>query len=166
MKKLKDFIVENKIFLIVGTIIVGLCCFLYIYHNRKLGIEYKPGNPTDVEYIQNTYEENQYSPVTIELIDLLNEYYSYYIKYQVKDADKAYELLTDETKESFNNDIEEYKKYINKINTIKTINNQVEKYRLVNKNEHVIEIVDSEGYKFTIYENSVWDFKISLDGKE
>lgn len=166
MKTVKEFFKENKIFIIAGISIVILCIGIYYYTARARKIVYDKGEDKDIEYIERKYAANEYSPVTIELIDLLQEYYLYYIRLQVNNPDEAYDMLTDECKSRFNNDIKEYKNYIKQINTILTLDNKVEKYRVDKYNNQIIEIVDSEQNKYTIYEYGVWDIKISIDGKE
>ena len=166
MKEVKKFIKENRIFIIAGTLIVLLCIGIYFYTARARNIVYDKGEDNDIEYIERNYKANEYRPVTIELVDLLQEYYLYYLRLQVNNPDEAYNMLTDECKSKFNNDVSEYKKYVKEINTILTLENKVEKYRVDKYNNQIIEIIDSEQNRYTIYEYGVWDFKISVDGKE
>ena len=166
MKKIKDFCIENKILLITGILLLVLSSFLYFYYNKSNNVEYNKGEEENIEYVKSDYKVNQYQPVTIDLVDLLNDYYSYYINLQINKPEEAFELLTDDSKEKFNNDIEEYKKYVKKLNTVKTLTNKIEQYRINEINKQIIEIIDSEDNKFTIYESAVWNFKISIDGKK
>lgn len=165
MEAVKEFIKENKLLIIAGIIIVIICSCFYYYHNKKNEVNYDPGESADISYIKREYKANEYSPVTVELIDVLNEYYSYFMKKQVFEPEEAYEMLTDNSKKDFGSK-EEYLKDVDNITTINALKNKIEEYRVDKNNEHIIEIVDSEDNKFTIEEAAVWDFKISIDGKK
>lgn len=166
MKKIKDFCVENKMLVIASICIIALSMGIYYYNHKQESKIYEKGESEDIEYVKREYQENEYSPITVELVDLLNEYYSHFINLQINNPDAAYELLTESTKKDFDNDIEKYKKYIKENSTALTINNKVEKYHISGYDKQQFNIVDSEKYKYTIYENAIWDFKISIDGRE
>lgn len=166
MEKVKDFYNENRLLIIIFIIVIIGAISLLIYNTSQKEKIFEPIAPSDDNYIKTNYQVNEYRPVTIELSDLLNEYYKEFMTKQVKDPEAAYQMLTDETKKSFNNDYQEYKKYLNQVLTINSLKNEVREYRIDKDNKSIIEIIDSEDNKYTIYENAVWDIKISIDGKK
>ena len=74
-------------------------------------------------------------------------------------------MLSKESKESFNNSVDEYEKYVKSISTIYTKDNEVVKYRK-GEGKGKTEIVDSESNKYIITEHSTWDIEITLNGRE
>lgn len=85
-------------------------------------------------------------------------------KKKVNNPEEAYEMLTNENKSKFEN-VDKYKKYVEKTNTINTINNKIKEYRRSQEYKNGYDIIDSEGNKYTIIENAVWDIRIIDNGK-
>lgn len=168
MDNIKNLIKDNyKILLILlFSLIIGI--IVYTYYNYEYKKEYvrKSDNPEfSSEYSIKKYDANQYSGVTIELKDLIYEYYKDYINKSLNNPEEAYAMLTEESKKQFNNDIEKYKEYIKYQSSINTKNNKIIKYR---ENKELIpsyDIIDSEDNKFRIIENAIWDIEIEIKGK-
>lgn len=164
MDKVKKFLVENKGILIIALIFLVLAFTLYYVINKRESATYNSGGMEDTPYVKKEYKANEYINVEIELIDILNEYYRYFIQKKVNNPEEAYEMLTNENKSKFEN-VDKYKKYVEKTNTIKTINNKIKEYRRSQEYKNGYDIIDSEGNKYTIIENAVWDIKIIDNGK-
>ncbi len=166
MDKVKSFIKDNIVLVIVFILVVGIFIGFLIYQHYTSSIAYEKNvtDMVDVDYIKKNYEVNEYQNVTVEYVDVLDEYHSYFISKMINDPEGAYEMLTDECKKQYNEDIEEFKKYINDNVTVAYRTSMVSEYR-TNGTKNVIEIVDTDNNKFTIYEDAVWDIKISIDGK-
>lgn len=157
---------ENKRIIILSIIIIIAFIVLFIYNSQEKDKTYNPNiTEIDVEYIKKNYEVNEYRVIEMKEADLLNAYLKKYLQYTANNIDKAYAMLSDQSKNSFNNDINEYKKYINDNTSINTKNNEVVKYRKSEGN-NTYEVVDSEKYKYIIKEDAIWDIKITLNGRE
>lgn len=169
MDNVKTFLKENIILVIVFVIVVGTFIGFTIYNQINNSKEYEKkvteADMVDVDYIKKNYKVNEYQNVTMDYVDILDEYHSYFVRKMVTDPMKAYELLTNESKKKFNNDIEEFKKYIKDNATVAFKTSKVREYR-TNSKKNKIEIIDTDNNKYTIYENAVWDIKISIDGKK
>jgi len=166
MDNVKEFIKDNFVLLIILFTVVIASVIVYVVKSDEKEITYEiTENEVDTpSYIEKKYDANTYQNQTIELFDLLSYYYEYYIDLELNNPNEAYELLSDESKNKFNNNLDEYKEYINNIITIDTYNNTLIKYREVEDN--VYDIIDSENYQYTIEENAVWDFKITLKAQQ
>ncbi len=158
---------ENKKLIIVAIIVILIVVGVAIYNNVKPKPKYDPevNEYNDVTYIKKNYKVNEYSVVNISELDLLNAYLKKYLTLAINDPEEAFAMLSKETKESFNNNIDEYKKYVNSITSIYTKDNEVVKYRKGEKSNQT-EIVDSEKNKYIITEHSIWDIEITLNGRE
>ncbi len=170
MNSIKTFIKDNKGVVIIFILTVLVAAALFIY-NKVTYEEYTDKNLTeeevkDIPYIKKNYEVNEYQNVTIDLIDLLNDYYRDYINKLINDPKTAYELLTVESKESFGNNYDEFKKYVDKINTLQLKTSKVAEYRTNKGRIKNYDIIDTSDNRFTIYEKSVWDYEISFAGKK
>lgn len=157
----------NKKLLIVATIVIIIAISALIYSNLKTPPTYNPeiNNSNDVTYIKKNYEVNEYSVINMSELDLLNAYLKKYLVYTVTNPDKAYEMLSETSKKTFNNDINEYKKYLSVNTSIYTKDNEITKYRN-GKEKYTYDVVDSEKYKYIIYEKATWNIEITLNGKE
>lgn len=168
MNKVKVFLKDNIFLVIIFVLVVGTFIGFTIYNQINNSKEYEKkvteSDMVDVDYIKKNYKVNEYQNVTIDYIDILDEYHSYFVRKMVNDPDKAFAMLTDESKKMFNNSIEEFKKYIKENATVSFKNSKVKEYRTNNK-KNKIEIIDTDNNKYTIFENAVWDIKISIDGK-
>lgn len=164
MDKVKKFLIENKALIIIALIFLVLAVTLYYVINKRESVTYNGGGMEDTPYVKKEYKANEYINVEIELIDILNEYYRYFIQKKVNNPEEAYEMLTNENKSKFEN-VDKYKKYVEKTNTINTINNKIKEYRRSQEYKNGYDIIDSEGNKYTIIENAVWDIRIIDNGK-
>lgn len=170
MASVKEFIRENKVVVLVFVLTVSIAIGVFIYHQMF------PNNPheknltnddvSDIQYVKKNYQVNEYHNVTIELSDLLNEYYRSYINKLLHSKKDAYEMLTAESKENFGNSYDEFSKYVDKITTIGLADSKVTEYRTNDGRIKSYDIIDSEGNKFTIYEKSIWDLEFSFEGKK
>ncbi len=165
MKEIKKFIVENKFLVILFVFIIVSFIGIAIYNHTRNERIYETQKPDGSSYVKKEYDANEYRPVTIELIDLLNEYYKFFIKKQINTPEEAYALLSQTSKERFNNDYQEYLKYVKDITTINSIKNEIKEYRINSDNKHIYEIIDTEDNKYAIHEKAVWDIEISINGK-
>ena len=68
MGKIKEFISENKILLIVGLVILIGCFVAYYFINKNNNLEYNPTLGEDVPYIKKEYKSNEYINIDVELI--------------------------------------------------------------------------------------------------
>ena len=113
MGKIKEFISENKILLIVGLVILIGCFVAYYFINKNNNLKYNPTSAEDVPYIKKEYKSNEYINIDVELIDLLNEYYAYFVKKKINSPKEAYKMLTEENKKKFGS-AEKYEEYVKK----------------------------------------------------
>lgn len=158
---------ENKKLIIITLIVIIIVIVIALYNNLKPKPQYDPevNEYNEVNYIKKNYKVNEYSVVNISELDLLNAYLKKYITLAVTKPEEAFNMLSKESKESFNNSVDEYKKYVESITSIYTKDNQVVKYRKGDGKGNT-EIVDSESNKYIITEHSTWDIEITLNGRE
>ena len=158
---------ENKKLIIITLIVIVIVVGIALYNNLKPVPEYNPevNEYNEVNYIKKNYKVNEYSVVNISELDLLNAYLKKYLTLATTKPEEAFNMLSKESKESFNNNIDEYKKYVKSITSIYTKDNQVVKYRK-GEGKGATEIVDSEKNKYIIIEHSIWDIEITLNGRE
>lgn len=170
MGNIKKFLKGNKGVVIVFILTIFAALGLLVYNKMTKEESYEKNlteeEARDVEYVKKNYQVNEYQNVTIELIDLLNEYYRDYINKLTSNPQEAYEMLTSESKEKFSNDFDEFNNYIKKINTLSLQTSKVAEYRTNNGRIKSYDIIDSDGNKFTIYEKSIWDLEIAFKGKK
>ena len=126
-----------------------------IYSRNKVRNELIP-------YIKKEYKSNEYINIDVELIDLLNEYYAYFVKKKINSPKEAYKMLTEENKKKFGS-AEKYEEYVKKTLTIKAPTNKIKEYREGNKNSY--DIIDTEGNKYTFVEHAIWDIEVIDNGK-
>lgn len=170
MDNVKNFIKNNKVIVIIFVLTIMIAIGVFIY-NKTTPVENYEKNlteaeATDVEYIKKNYKVNEYHNVSVELIDILNEYYRDYVNKLIDSPKEAYEMLTSESKEDFGNSYEEFNKYIKKINTLRLSTSKVSEYRTNKGRIKSYDIIDTEGNKFTFYEKSIWDLEITFKGRE
>jgi hypothetical protein len=167
MDNLKQALKENIKLIIIAVIIIAIALGVVIYNNLTPTLSYNPeiDEYNDVEYVKKNYEVNEYSVINMSEYDLLNAYLKKYVTLEVTNPDKAYEMLSDKSKESFDNDVSKYKEYISGIISINTKENTVTKYR-DGSSSNQIEIIDSESNKYIITEYAIWDIEITLNGRE
>lgn len=170
MDNLKNFIKENKGIVIIFILVILVAIGVFIYNQTSKEEAYEKNltveEAADIEYVKKNYQVNEYQNVTIELIDILNEYYRYYINKLISSPEEAYEMLTNESKEYFGNDFEKFNDYVKKINTLSLQTSKVSEYRTNNGRIKSYDIIDSDGNKFTIYEKSIWDIEIAFKGRK
>lgn len=80
MDKVKKFISDNKILIIVGVLLLIICIGLYFYDYKKKSEEYNKAGKFDTPYVKREYKVNEYTNIDVELIDILNDYYASFIK--------------------------------------------------------------------------------------
>lgn len=168
MDKISTFIKENKLVVILFILTVLIAVGLFIYNKsnvENLDKNLTEEEATDVPYIKKNYEVNEYHNVSIDLIDLLNDYYHDYVNKIINNPKEAYEMLTSEAKEDFGNNYDDFKEYIDKINTVTFRTGSVKEYRTNKGRIPSYDIIDDAGNRFTIYEKSVWDYEISFEGR-
>lgn len=170
MDNVKNFIKGNKGIVIVFVLTVTIAIALFVYNKTTTNDGYEKNlteeEATDVEYVKKNYQVNEYHNVSIELIDILNEYYRDYVNKLINSPEEAYEMLTSESKEDFGNSFEEFNEYVKKINTLRLSTSKVSEYRTNKGRIKSYDIIDTEGNKFTIYEKSVWDLEITFKGRK
>lgn len=166
MDKVKTFFKENKALIIVGIILLIICVSIYFYDYQRRNKVYQNNGSsvTDTPYVKREYKANEYTNMDVELIDVLNDYYTYFIKKKYSDLKTAYALLSKESKEKYENE-EKYAEYAKRTKTINSLTNKVKEYRQNPENKKAYDIIDSEGNKFTILEKAVWDIEVSDYGK-
>lgn len=165
MDKIKNFIKENKVLVIIGVLLIIICSCLYFYDYKKKEEKYNQGEITDTPYIKREYKANEYTNIDVELIDVLNDYYSYFINKKYNEPKEAYDMLSSECKKKFG-DAEKYKEYAKRTKTINTFTNTIKEYRKNPEMKNAYDIIDTEGNKYTIIEKAIWDLEISDNGKE
>lgn len=170
MDNVKNFIKGNKGIVIVFVLTVTIAIALFVYNKTTTNDGYEKNlteeEATDVEYVKKNYQVNEYHNVSIELIDILNEYYRDYVNKLTNSPEEAYEMLTSESKEDFGNSFEEFNEYVKKISTLRLSTSKVSEYRTNKGRIKSYDIIDTEGNKFTIYEKSVWDLEITFKGRK
>lgn len=164
MDKVKKFISDNKILIIVGVLLLIICIGLYFYDYKKKSEEYNKAGEFDTPYVKREYKVNEYTNIDVELIDILNDYYASFIKKKYTNPKEAYEMLTSESKKKFET-AEKYEEYAKKTKTINTYTNTIKEYRKDPENKYAYDIIDTEGNKYTFIEKAIWDIKVSDNGK-
>lgn len=164
MDKVKEFISNNKFLIIAGILLLIVCAGLYFFDYKNKSKEYTKEGETETPYVKREYKANEYANIDVELIDILNDYYSYFIKVKYTNTKTAYDLLAEETKEKYNT-YELYKAYVDHSKTIQTFKNKIKEYRKNPDNKYAYDIIDTEGNKYTFIENAVWDIKVIDKGK-
>lgn len=154
MKKIINFIKENimLIFILIVVIVFLIGRMVYSKLNNKLEIN-------DIEVVEKQkYEANEFFPIRSERVDLYTAYINYFIKLYKEDSEKAFLLLTDACREKFDNDSNNFKKYVEK-NKILEFKN-IMKYGEKNSNRYVI--YDNLNNAYYINENGTWNFKLDI----
>lgn len=164
MDKVKKFISDNKILIIVGVLLLIICIGLYFYDYKKKSEEYNKAGEFDTPYVKREYKVNEYTNIDVELIDILNDYYASFIKKKYTNPKEAYEMLTSESKKKFET-AEKYEEYAKKTKTINTYTNTIKEYRKDPENKYAYDIIDTEGNKYTFIEKAIWDIEVSDNGK-
>ena len=145
--------------LFILTIVGGV--FLYKYIKENSGT-YEPDNQP-VQYEMKKYEDNQYTVVNIDDVDVYNAYYKDFLKLVVNNPTLAYNKLTTECKELvFNNDYKEFLKYTKNIDKNILITGKIDRYKVDKDAIHVIDNTN-DGYLF--YEHGAWNYTVYLSGK-
>ena len=162
MSKVKDFIKENKWLLLIALVVIAASIGLYYYYSQQNKRDI-PAPDLDVDYKEQNYGANEYHPVTVDYIDLLNEYYKFFMDLQISNPKEAYNYLSEESKKKY--DYEKYEEYLKKTLTINSKTAEVTKYRVDKYDKSIVEIIDSEDTKYTLKEKAIWDFEITLNGK-
>ena len=145
--------------LFLGLIIGGI--FLYRYIRNNTG-EYVP-NDGPVEYEIKRYEDNQYTVINIDDIDVYNSYYKEFLRLMVNNPTVAYAKLSEDCKKiAFNDNYKEFLKYTKNIDNTVIATGKVNRYR---KDKNKIYIIDNfdMGYVFT--ENGVWNYTVYISGR-
>lgn len=164
MDKVKKFISDNKVLIIVGVLLLIICIGLYFYDYKKKSEEYNKAGEFDTPYVKREYKVNEYTNIDVELIDILNDYYASFIKKKYTNPKEAYEMLTSESKKKFET-AEKYEEYAKKTKTINTYTNTIKEYRKDPENKYAYDIIDTEGNKYTFIEKAIWDIEVSDNGK-
>lgn len=164
MDKVKRFISDNKVLIIVGVLLLIICIGLYFYDYKKKSEEYNKAGEFDTPYVKREYKVNEYTNIDVELIDILNDYYASFIKKKYTNPKEAYEMLTSESKKKFET-AEKYEEYAKKTKTINTYTNTIKEYRKDPENKYAYDIIDTEGNKYTFIEKAIWDIEVSDNGK-
>ena len=164
MDKVKKFISDNKILIIVGVLLLIICIGLYFYDYKKKSEEYNKAGEFDTPYVKREYKVNEYTNIDVELIDILNDYYASFIKKKYTNPKEAYEMLTSESKKKFET-AEKYEEYAKKTKTINTYTNTIKEYRKDPENKYAYDIIDTEGNRYTFIEKAIWDIEVSDNGK-
>lgn len=106
---------------------------------------------------------NRYSDIIIYNEDIINKYFTEYIKNALYNINVAYELLDEEYKNSKFENIEAFKKYIDN-NRESILNSTINKYSKEQFEDYVqYTIIDNYNKYYIIKETSVMKFKILLD---
>lgn len=106
---------------------------------------------------------NRYSDIIIYNEDIINKYFTEYIKNALYNINVAYELLDEEYKNSKFENIEAFKKYIDN-NRESILNLTINKYSKEQFEDYVqYTIIDNYNKYYIIKETSVMKFKILLD---
>lgn len=164
MDSVKSFIKDNKVLIIVGVVLLILCSSLYFYDYLRNKEIYDKNGTTDTPYVKHEYEANQYTNIDVELIDVLNDYYTYFIKKKYTSPKEAYEMLARESKKRFES-VEDYEDYCKKSKTIFSFTNEIKEYRDNADIKNAYDIIDTEGNKYTFIEKAVWDIEVIDNGK-
>lgn len=164
MDKVKRFISDNKVLIIVGVLLLIICIGLYFYDYKKKSEEYNKAGEFDTPYVKREYKVNEYTNIDVELIDILNDYYASFIKKKYTNPKEAYEMLTSESKKKFET-AEKYEEYAKKTKTINTYTNTIKEYRKDPENKYAYDIIDTEGNRYTFIEKAIWDIEVSDNGK-
>lgn len=158
---------ENKRLIIIALIVIAIVIGVAVYNSLKPTPQHDPeiNEYNEINYIKKNYKVNEYSIVNISELDLLNAYLKKYITLAVTKPEEAFNMLSKESRETFNNSVDEYEEYLKSITSIYTKDNEVVKYRK-GEGKGKTEIVDSESNKYIITEHSTWDIEITLNGRE
>ena len=158
---MSKFIKDNKktiTFITIVLIIVGII-FAYRYITINIGT-YEPSHePVKIEI--RKYEANEYNVVTMNKEVVYRSYYKYFINLLLNDPTKAYNMLTNETKEKmFSNDINNFLDYVNKLNKSVLRTADISRY---NDEKDKIIVVDNTEASYSFYENGVWNYTVEIN---
>ncbi len=157
---MRNFIRENIrtiIFVIVVLLAIG-GIFLYRYIKQNQGI-YEPSHENVPKEIIK-YDANEYVVYNIDKAEVFKQYYKDYMMLLINNPSKAYNKLTDETKEHvFNNSYDKFIDYVNKLDKTLLMNSKVDRYAEDN-NKFII--VDTTEASYVFYDKGVWNYEVDL----
>lgn len=152
---------KKIIFIIIFSIVLIAGLLLTLFKEEK--VDYNP-EPIEVDYVKKNYKYNEYKVISVEKLDVVNNYYNSYLNLLLNNQEKLFEKLTDTNKNKFDKDFSKFKDYIKKIITSKTKNAKVEKYDIQEfDNSRIITIIDSENNKVIFHEKAVNVYQIEID---
>ena len=158
---MNKFIKDNKktiTFIAIVLVIVGII-FIYRYVTINIGV-YEPSHePAKIEI--RKFNANEYNVVTIDKEIVYRSYYKYFINLLINNPVKAYDMLTNETKENlFDNEYNKFSDYVKKLNKSVLLKADISRY---NDEKNRIIIVDNTESSYTFYEKGTWNFTVGLN---
>lgn len=164
MNEFKKSLKENRVLLILLGVVVLVFTVFSLFRFILGNIVYQSGdkNGSIETYNMHHYEDNEYKVMRIEELDMVERYYQMYLNALLMDQEKAWSMLSEETKTSFHDKIEEYKKEMKKRITVKSKENKVRVYQ---KTANGYLVIDTENYQYEIVEKGVMNIKITLKGQ-
>lgn len=151
-----SFIKENKITLIIcaSLLILGI---VFYFHQRK--IDSDEINYSTLEL--KDYKINEVIPLYISDEELAKKYLSDFVSLSISYPDKAYELLSDESKEAYPT-LDSFKAFINSISRNKSFYSAKVKEYSKSSRDSKIYIIDIENNSFVFEQNGIMDYKVTI----
>lgn len=144
--------------LFIALVIAGI--FLYRYIKDHSG-EYKPDN-SPVYYEIKKFEDNQYEVVYLDEVDVFKGYHKDFVRLMINNPTLAYDRLTSDCKKNiFNDNYDDFLKYVKKLDKTVLLTSSVSKY---NKDGDRIIVVDNTDSSYVFYEKGVWNYSVYING--
>lgn len=163
----KYLIKKNMVLVCILAVLIIVAVVLFvIQHDFSLEkIDYikkaEEGYAVNPTWETKVYKDNEYIATTIPEGDLYQAYYRKYLQYMLYDQERAYEMLTENTKKNKFKTLDDYKKHANDITTIYTIQNRIENYSIEDELTHkVLTIKDTEKHIYKFYIYGIWNFEV------
>ena len=152
-----EYIKNNWKTLLFCLGIVLLSIIIYFIYNQDKEYTYE----IDDNYYRN-YEINEVIPVYVSEEDLAKKYLADYINLIYNDIEKAYDLLSSESKDKYDS-IDDFENYINTLKDDNFYKAKVSKYAYIteNKKKHMT-IIDMNYNTFIFIEENIMNYKVTI----
>ena len=142
--------------MLCGILIIGAIIGYFIL-NKEDEFEFKQ------DYTVEKYDINEVIPIYITEEDLAKKYLAEYANLLNNDPEKAYDLLSDESRIKYGT-LSDFKKYIVELQTNGFVKSKVVKYVYsTTNNKKCMNIVDSAGNKYVFIIDSLMEYKVTIN---
>lgn len=156
---------------VLFVLFVGVACgsyfFIRSYNESKR--EYHSGmmDMTPVPYEIQKKDCNEYSIYKPEKYDIAKKYHKTYLELLKNDIEAAWELVPSKVKKNqYQDDINNYKKFVKKYVNKNAYGNELVKYNERNyRSMKMYSTVDENGLRIIVHEYGVWKYEAYLAGQ-